>query len=755
MLAKLVGEGMTKEKVKELLKSMTLEEKICQLLQVAGNFYDKESLVTGGLDYFKVTDREKELAGSILSISGAEKLKKLQDELMAKQPHHIPQVFMLDIINGYETIYTVPLGQGASFNPEMAEKLAGMAAKEGAAAGIHVTFSPMADLSRDARWGRVMESTGEDSYLNGLMAAAMVRGYQGKDIKDKGQLAACVKHFAAYGGAEGGRDYDNVELSERTLRDEYLPAYKEAIDAGVKLVMTSFNTLNHVPSTGNKWLMRDILRKEMGFDGVLISDYGALKEMIAHNIAKDEEQAAELAINAGVDMDMMSLCYVHGLKSLVASGKVQERLIDEACLRILNLKNELGLFENPYKDASEEDEEKLLLCPDHRKLTLDAAIESFVLLENKDDILPLDPTKEETIAFIGPYVDEKHVYGSWAFPKSEKGIVSIKESVLRCEAKGRALFCKGAQMMGFDREFKDGTSFKYDRTIKKSLMEEAVSAAKASHKIVMCLGEHPHFTGEAASKTSLTIPEEQMELLRRISEVNKNIITLVFGGRPLELYEVSKLSKAVMMVWFPGTETGNAITSVLWGKREPSGRVPMSFPYSAAQMPCYYNRFVTGRPNNGTLEQHFVNGYVDQIDKMLYPFGYGKSYTEFLYSNFKMSGGAKKDENGKLVLSKDSPIKATITVKNTGNREGTEVVQMYVSDLYGSVVRPNKQLRGFKKITLKPGQSMDVTFDITEEMFRFYNIDMKYVSEPGDCRVYIGPDSEKCVDCAMGEFVLG
>lgn len=730
---------MTKKQINELLADMSLDEKVCQLLQVAGNFYDEESLVTGGLDYFKVTKEEKELAGSILSISGAKKLKELQDQLMEKQPHHIPQMFMLDIINGYETIYQVPLGQGATFNPELSEKLAEMAAKEGAAAGIHVTFSPMTDLVRDARWGRVMESTGEDSYLNGKMGAAMVKGYQGKDVKDKGRLAACVKHFAGYGGAEAGRDYDNVELSERTLRDEYLPAYKEAIDAGVKMVMTSFNTLNHVPSTGNKWLMRDILRGEMKFDGMLISDYGALKEMIAHNIAKDEKEAARLAINAGVDMDMMSLCYVHGLKELVHEGKVQEKLIDEAVLRILELKNELGLFENPYKDASEEDEEKLILCPQHRKLALQSAVESFVLLENKDNILPLDKTKDETIAFIGPYVDEKHVYGSWAFPKSEKGIVSIKDGVLRSDANGKALFCRGAQIMSFDRNFKDGTVFKYDSTLKKALVEEAVSAAKSSHKIVMCLGEHPHFTGEAASRTSLTIPEEQMELLRRVSEVNKNIVTLVFTGRPLELEEVSKLSKAVMVVWFPGTETGNAITKVLFGDEEPGGRVPMSFPYRTAQMPCYYNRFVTGRPNDGTLNQHFVMGYIDQIDKMLYPFGYGKTYTDFIYSGVKLSGG--KNGDGKL-LSKDKSIKATVTVTNTGRRKGTETVQMYVQDLYGSVVRPRKQLRGFKKVTLNPDESKEITFEITEDMFRFYNIDMKYVSEPGDCKVFIGKDSE-------------
>lgn len=730
---------MTKEKLTELINDMSLEEKICQLLQVAGNFYDKESLVTGGLDYFKVTDREKELAGSILSISGAEKLKKLQDELMEKQPHHIPQVFMLDIINGYETIYTVPLGQGASFNPELSEKLARMAAKEGAAAGIHVTFSPMADLCRDSRWGRVMESTGEDSYLNGLMAAAMVKGYQGDDIKKKGNLAACVKHFAGYGGAEGGRDYDNVELSERTLRNEYLTAYKEAIDAGVKLVMTSFNTLNQVPSTGNKWLMRDILRDEMGFDGVLISDYGALKEMIAHNIAKDEEQAAELAINAGVDMDMMSLCYVHGLKALVESGKVSEKLIDEAVERILVLKNELGLFENPYKDASVEDEERLLLCEEHRNLVREAAVESFILLENEDNILPFNKDDSQTIAFMGPYADEKRVYGSWVFPKSEEGIVSVKDGVERFKTNNKTVFCKGSQLLSYNRTFKDGTEVKYNPSLKEKLLNEAVEIAKKTDKVVLCLGEHPHFTGEAASRVSLSIPDEQMDLLRAVSKVNKNIVTLVFAGRPIELLEVKNLSKAVMFVWFPGTETGNAITDVLWGETDPKGRVPMSFPYTAAQMPCYYNRFVTGRPNDGTLNQHFVNGYIDQIDKMLYPFGYGKSYTEFEYGTVKLSGGVNGD--GKQ-LSKEKTVIASTTVKNTGTVVGTETVQLYVSDLYGSVVRPRIQLKGFEKITLNPGETKTVSFEVSEEMFRFYNINMEYVSEPGDCRVYIGSDSD-------------
>ncbi|MCQ2520629.1 MAG: beta-glucosidase BglX [Lachnospiraceae bacterium] len=727
---------MTNEQIKALIADLSIEEKAGQLLQVAGNFYDKDSLTTGALDYFKITDKELELTGSILSISGAEKLKKIQDECMAKQPHHIPQVFMLDIINGYETIYPVPMAQGASFNPDMAKKCAAMAAIEGSAAGIHVTFSPMVDLVRDARWGRVMESTGEDSYLNGVLGAAMVEGYQGDDIKSKGKMGACVKHFAAYGGAEGGRDYDTVELSERTLREEYLPAYKACIDDGVKLVMTSFNTIKHVPAAGNKWLMKKVLRDEMGFDGMLISDYGAIVEMVNHNIAKDEVQAAELSINAGVDMDMMSLCYVHGLKKLLEEGKISQEMIDEAVFRVLSLKNELGLFDNPYKDASAEDEKKYILCDEHRKLAMEAAMDSFVLLENDDKMLPL--SKDESVCFVGPFVDSKKVYGSWTFPSNDDSIVSIRQGIENIGAKNVS-YAQGSQFLSNNMKLKNGEILTYDDEAKEKLLKEAVDAAKSSSKAVVCIGEHAQFTGEAASRTNITIPEEQMELLRAVSEVNENVVTLVVNGRPLELAEGKKLSKAVMVVWFPGTETGNAIANVIYGNNEPGGRVPMSFPYTVGQEPCYYNRLKSGRPNNGTLEQGYVMGYIDQIDKMLYPFGYGKTYTEFEYSTVEIE---EKTGEEKPVLTLDKTLTASVVITNKGQREGTETVQMYVQDLFGSVCRPVKQLRGFEKVTLAPGESKKVSFVIKEEMLRFYNIDMEYTSEAGDFKVYIGPDSE-------------
>lgn len=752
---------MKEEQLRELIADMSLNEKVGQLLQVAGSWFDEEALVTGALDYFKIAEEERDLCGSILSVSGADKIKELQDSCMEKQPHHIPQLFMLDIINGYETIYPVPLAQGATFDPAMTEKLAAMAAREGAAAGIHVTFSPMVDLVRDARWGRVMESTGEDAYLNSRMGAAMVRGYQGDDISAKGKMAACVKHFAAYGAPEGGREYDTVELSERTLRDEYLPAYLEAIRAGARLVMTSFNTINHVPSSGNQWLMRQVLREEMGFDGMLISDYGAVGEMINHGIARDEMQAAELALKAGVDMEMMSLCYVRGIKQLLEQGRVSMELLDESVYRVLALKNELGLFENPYKDADAEEEKALCLCEEHRRLAQEAACASFVLLENKEQLLPFGADDAKSVAFIGPFVDSTKVYGSWSFPKSDESIVTIRQGVEHRNPKESITYCQGSHFFSEKVKLKNGEWLAYDEPLAKKLLNEAVCAAKSADRVVMCIGEYPQQTGEAASRTVLQVPQEQMKLLRSVREVNENIVTLVFTGRPLELEEIKELSKAVMVVWMPGTECGNAVAKVLWGEKEPGGRLPMSFPYRATQMPCYYNRFRGGRPNNGTLEQSYVLGYIDQIDRMLYPFGFGRSYTTFAYGAVKLSGGdtgrsGAMEDTGlsgteRPVLKAGHPLTASVTVKNTGDREGTETVQMYLADLYGSVVRPVRQLRGFKKVTLKPGEEREATFEITEEMLRFYNIDMEYVSEPGECRVYIGADSNAA---NAAEFVL-
>lgn len=723
---------MTKEQLLDLLNDMSLDEKIGQLTQLAGSMYGADAIVTGLLDMYNINDKALEMSGSVLSVIGAEQIKKLQDENMAKQPHHIPQIFMYDVINGHQTIYPVPLGQGATFNPELVEELASMSARESAAAGIHVTFSPMVDLVRDARWGRVMESTGEDPYLNGLLGSAMVKGYQGDDIKAKGKVAACVKHFAGYGGAEGGRDYDTVELSERTLREDYLKAYEDCVKAGAKLVMTSFNTLNRVPSTGNKWLMKKVLREEMGFDGVLISDYGAVKEMINHGFSRDEKQAAEQSIKATLDMEMMSTAYISHLKELIDEGKVSMEMIDTAVLRLLTLKNELGLFENPYKDGDPEEEKRIILCDEHRSLARKAAAESFVLLKNEDKLLPLSDAKGTTIAFIGPYADEKQLCGSWSFPNDYNTFVSVKEGISNNTKNIAASFAQGTYRLDHSMRLKDGTTFEVDEKAKETMFDQALAVAKKADTVVMCLGEHFMQTGEATSRTELKIGEDQLNLLREVNKINKNVVTIIFSGRPLELEEISSLSKSVLYAWLPGTEGGNAISDVLFGKSEPGGRLPMSFSYRATQLPNYYSRLNSGRPNNGTLDQSFVMGYIDQPDLFLYPFGYGLSYSVFEYSGVTLS-------SDKMTV--NDTITASVTIKNTGSRTATDTVQMYIKDCFGNVARPRRLLKGFKKVTLKPGEEATVSFEINEEMLKFWNIDMEYASEEGDFVVFIGPDS--------------
>ncbi len=728
--------AMEQRQLEHLLLELSLEEKVGQLVQIPAGMIAKEGLVTGVIDNLHLSEEKKSLVGSVLGLTGAENLRELQTEFMKKHPHHIPLLLMYDVINGMETIFPIPLGQGCTFSPELVERAARVAAKEATASGLHVTFSPMLDLVRDARWGRVMESTGEDPYLNAELGRAMVRGYQGSgkgeipDLKREGNIAGCVKHFAAYGAPLGGREYENVELSERTLREDYFPAYQAAIEEGCVMVMTSFNTLNRIPSSGNKWLMRKVLREEMAFDGVLISDYSAVDEMISHGVAEDSREAAKLAILAGVDMDMVSNAYVKYLVELVHSGEVDEHLVDEAVMRVLKLKNALGLFENPYKDGSVEKEAKLLLCREHRALAREMAAKSFVLLKN-EKMLPLQKNAEKTIALIGPYADTVELYGAWSFPKKPELGITIRQGVK--EKTGNLLFAQGCFMQDEDKQTKFGQKEKYTEEELEKLIADAVETAKQAESVVLCLGEHREYTGEGGSRTDISLPRHQLELLRRISAVNKNIVTIIFSGRPLVLGEVVGLSKAVMMVWMPGTEGGNAVADVLFGDVMPEGKLSMTLPRSVGQVPVFYNKFRTGRPNEEGTTVGYIHGYIDESVYPLYPFGYGLTYTTFDYSGVTLS-----QKN----MMKEEVITATVTVKNTGMREAVETVQLYLTDLTGSVVRPVKMLKGFKKIMLQPGESREVIFDITEEMLRFYTIDMEYVSEPGRFLVYIGPDSE-------------
>lgn len=727
---------MEDRKLEELLESMSLEEKVGQMVQIPAGMIAREGLVTGLIDTLHLSEEQKALVGSVLGLTGAENLREVQEKFMAKHPHHIPLLLMYDVINGMETIFPIPLGQGCTFSPELVEKAARVAAREATASGLHVTFSPMLDLVRDARWGRVMESTGEDPYLNAELGRAMVRGYQGcgkgerTDLRKEGNIAGCVKHFAAYGAPLGGREYENVELSERTLREDYFPAYQAAIEEGCVMVMTSFNTLNRIPSSGNKWLMRKVLREEMGFEGLLISDYSAVDEMISHGIAEDSREAAKLAILAGVDVDMVSNAYIRYLAELVRSGEVEERLVDEGCLRVLKLKNDLGLFENPFKDGSEEKEKELLLCREHRELARTMAAKSFVLLKN-EEILPLKKQSTGKIALIGPYADTVELYGAWSFPKKPEVSVTIKQGM---EAKNRnLLLAKGCFMQDEGKQTKFGLREEYTEEELNQLILEAVEIAKQAETVVLCLGEHREYTGEGGSRSEITLPRHQMELLHKVYEANENIVTVVFSGRPLVLGEAIELSKAVLMVWMPGTEGGNAIADVLYGDVMPEGKLSMTLPRSVGQVPIFYNKFRTGRPNESGTAVGYIHGYIDESIYPLYPFGYGLTYTTFEYSDVLLSRES---------MTMAETITASVTLTNTGSRAATETVQLYLTDVKGSVVRPVKMLKGFQKVLLQPGESREVSFEITEDMLRFYTVDMEFASEPGEFHVWIGPDSD-------------
>lgn len=750
---------MKEEKLRTLLSKMTLEEKINQLVQIPGSYYDEDASVTGGMKKGRFSETQINQAGSILGISGAKILRRIQENYMEKHPHHIPLLFMLDVIHGLRTIFPMPLALGATFDPKLVELTAQAGARESAVSGIHVTFAPMADLVRDARWGRVMESTGEDPYLNSLMTAAMVSGFQGKHAGEQDRIAACVKHFAAYGAPEGGRDYNNVELSDHALREFYFPSYESGIQAGSELVMVSFNTLNGVPSSGNRWLMQDVLRKEMGFDGVLISDWASIEEMISHGFCADKREAAKKAIEAGVDIDMATNVYANNLSELIESGEIEMKCIDDAAFRVLRLKNRLGLFENPFKDGEEDREKEVLLSYEHRQLARRAARESFVLLKNEKDsktgekLLPFN--SEKTVAFIGPYVESRELHSTWAIKGKAEDVVSIREAAEEIMGKSQVNFARGCGML----ELENGMNLKrqvndilpeadfgiFHEQKEEQMMKEALEAAAKANLVVLCLGEPRLLSGEAASRADIGIPSAQMELFRRIHEVNPRIVTVVFSGRPLDLREVSEKSKAVLEVWLPGTEGGHAVLDVLTGLYNPSGKLPVSFPYSAGQIPVYYNEYATGRPQNGPEDIAFYRSrYLDIPNMPLYPFGYGLSYTSFEISPVWLST--------KIIRQAGESLNAFVTLKNTGSRVGTETVQLYIRDMAASVVRPVKELKGLCKVTLEPGEEQKVEFEITEEMLRFHAADGKVKSEPGSFMLWISNSSDTGIGA---EFVLG
>lgn len=706
--------------LEELLGKMNIEEKIGQLLQLAPFIFsdNNKGEITGPMKDMNISSDQINKAGSVLGISGAKEMKEIQSAYLEKSENKIPLLFMADVIHGYRTIYPIPLAIGCSWDMKMAEESSVVAAKEAAAGGIHVTFSPMVDLVRDARWGRVMESTGEDPYLNSLFARAFVRGYQG-DLTSDENIVACVKHFAAYGAAEGGRDYNTVNMSERNLREYYLPAYKAAIEEGAKMIMTAFNTVDGVPPSGNTWLMRDVLREEWNFDGTVVSDWGAIGELIPHGVAEDGKEAAEKAIKAGVDIEMMTPHYVHHLEALVKEGTVDISLIDECVMRILELKKELGLFENPFRGADEELEAKLVLCDEHRKSALKSAEKSMVLLKN-EGILPFSKNTKK-VAVVGPFADNNEILGGWSWQGKFEETVSLKDGLVNKLGADRVLVANGC-----------GSSIE---DICDDDFENAINIAKEADVVILALGEHADLSAEGGSRTDIKLPGVQERFAEEILKLNKPTAVVLFNGRPLDITNISEKSSAILEAWYPGTEGGNAVANILFGDANPSARLTMAFPYNVGQIPVYYNCFNTGRPKpSEDSKERYVTHYLDAPNMPLYPFGYGLSYSNFEY------GEATID---KCEMTEVDKITVKVNVKNIGNTAGRETVQLYVRDISGSVVRPVKELKGFKQVDLKAGEEVEVKFEINEEMLRFYTLSNEFKSEKGNFTAMVGPNSNE------------
>ncbi|NIZ19177.1 glycoside hydrolase family 3 N-terminal domain-containing protein [Entomospira culicis] len=706
---------MTQAEIKALFTQMTLAEKIGQLTQLPGHFYSNDGEITGPIAELGISEEIVHQCGSTLGISGAAEVMRVQKEYLAKSRLKIPLLFMADVVHGYRTIFPIPLAMGASWNLELAQESARVAAAEADVAGVHVTFAPMVDLVRDPRWGRVMESTGEDSYLNEMFAQAMVRGFQGEHL-ESGRVAACVKHFAAYGAAEAGRDYNTVDMSRLMLRNQYLPAYKAAIDAGVKLIMTSFNTVEGVPATVNRWLLRDLLRKEWHFEGTVISDYTSLAEVVNHGLASDLKDVAELGLNAGLDIEMSSPSYVKYLAQLVDAGKVRLADIDEAVMRVLTLKNELGLFENPYRGANVELESKLHFSAEHQAVALAQAEESLVLLKNESNILPL--SKEKKVILIGPKATARDHIGAWCWKGDKRETPTIEEALL--------------------------PYFPNMKTVEATTMDEdigiadAVAQAKDVDVIILAIGEKRSFSGEARSKADITLTDMQLRLITALKQLNKPMIALVMNGRPLDLHGVIEHVDALMVCWHAGTQAAKAIAKTLMGMSVPSGKLSMTFPHSVGQIPVYYNALNTGRPLKNFApvvgySEDYLSKYLDIPNAPRYPFGFGLSYTTFAYSDITLS---------KAAFSKGESITASLTVTNTGNFAGKEVVQLYIRDCVASVSRPVKELKGFQKIFLAVGESKELHFTINEEMLRYYHADESFSSDAGDFTLFIGTSSD-------------
>lgn len=728
--------------VDDLMKKMTLDEKIGQLnLLTPGGGVATGAVVSKGVEE-KIS---KGQVGGLFGVIGYDKIKQAQELAMTTSRLKIPLIFGSDVIHGYKTTFPIPLALSCSWDMPMIERSARVAASEATADGLCWAFSPMVDISRDPRWGRIAEGAGEDPYLGSQISKAMVMGYQNGDLSKDNTLMACVKHFALYGAADGGRDYNTVDMSKTKMYNYYLPPYKAAVDAGVGSVMSSFNTVDNIPATGNKWLLTDLLRKQWGFKGFVVSDYTSVNEMIDHGMG-DLQAVSALALNAGLDMDMVGEGFLTTLKKSLQEGKVTQQQIDAACRRILEAKYKLGLFEDPYRYCKKERAEKEVLSVNNRKAAREFAAHSFVLLKNNGQTLPLK--KSGTIALVGPLANDKsNMLGTWAVSGNSALSVPVMDGMKSIGSDDvKILYAKGANISD-DTAFAKkinvfGTRIDIDKRSPQEMIEEAVGIANQSDVIVAVVGEASEMSGESASRSWLNIPWSQQNLLRELKKTGKPLVLVVMAGRPLTLNWEKENADAILYTWHSGHEAGNAIADVLFGDYNPSGKLTTSFPRNVGQVPIYYNHLSTGRPNAGDVFQKFRSNYLDVENSPLFPFGYGLSYTSFSYSDIKLSA-ASMNTTGKIT--------ATVTVTNTGNYDGEEVIQLYIRDMTASISRPVKELKKFQKIIFKKGETKTISFTIGVEDLKFYNSDLKLISEPGDFKLFIGGNSE---DVKEADFKL-
>lgn len=711
------GQKTIDQKVSELLSKMTLEEKVGQLVQYSGFEYATGPQNSNSATVLNEIKQGK--VGSMLNVAGAEETRKFQ-ELALKSRLRIPLLFGQDVIHGYRTTFPVNLGQAASWDLGLIEKSERIAATEASAYGIHWTFAPMVDIARDPRWGRVMEGSGEDTYLGTQIGLARIRGFQGKGLGNLDAIMACAKHFAAYGAAVGGRDYNSVDMSLRQLNETYLPPFKAAAEAGVATFMNSFNDINGIPATANKYILRDLLKGKWNYKGFVVSDWGSIGEMVPHGYAKDNKDAAEKAINAGSDMDMESRAYMAELPKLVQEGKVDPKLIDDAARRILVKKFEMGLFDDPYRFSSEKRQKEQLNNQEHRKFGREFGSKSIVLLKNQKNILPLSRSTK-TVALIGPFAKEtsaNHGFWSIAFKDDNQRIVTQFDGIKnQLDKNSTLLYAKGANVDDQD----------------KSMFAEAVETAKKADVVIMTLGEGHAMSGEAKSRSNLHFTGVQEDLLKEIAKTGKPIVLMINAGRPLVFDWAADNIPAIMYTWWLGTEAGNSIADVLFGTVNPGGKLPMTFPRTEGQVPIYYNHYNTGRPAKNNTDRNYVSAYIDLDNDPKFPFGFGLSYTQFKYSDMILSSTNLKG---------NQTLNISVNVSNTGNYDGEEVVQLYIRDLFGKVVRPVKELKGFQKVFIKKGESKTVNFTLTPENLKFYDDQLNYDWESGDFDIMIGTDSQ-------------